>query len=407
MKKGFLNSKKARDALDHVPASPSTGSTSTFSTVGDDSEAPALQDLVIETDESIKQSAIITTIPPRGSQTCQMVTIPAMKDFLLRRLRSSDPKISKVKYAVQDTPDMGKGLFATADIAFGETFLVEKPFIVFPKNIGPAFKVSREGIDATSEAWTTVYLKAGEKVLERVLDRLGEEDRDAFNALCDHSIANPKERPILSRMACNAFNLDLQEPPGVQTWGGEYVGVPRIGARINHSCSGANIVEDFDPETFTFSYAASRDIKAGQQIMRYYVTRTLPVAQRRAALSAQQIICTCSACTNATPKTDKLRLEYQARVNILTKACQTSGPLPTAQAQAWLATTLRMKDEMEKEGLDNDPSFMQVWYSLQILYGRLRDEEKEDMCRRRLEGYMEFPGAIRERKKGHPGSRRT
>lgn len=166
-------------------------------------------------------------------------------------------------------------------------------------------------------------------------------------------------------------------------------------------------MEDFDPETFTFSYTASRDIKAGQQIMRYHVTRTLPVAQRREALIAQQIICTCSACTNATPKTDKLRLEYQARVNILTKACQTSGPLPTAQAQAWLATTLRMKDEMEKEVLDNDPSFMQVWYSLQILYGRLRDEEKEDMCRRRLEGYMKFPGAIRERKKGHPGSRRT
>lgn len=403
MQKGFLNSKKARKALAKAGSSTEVTGSSTSALANE----AALPDEVIETNEVIKRAGIITTIPPKGPQTCQMITIPAVKDFILKHLSvlASSRTVSTVKYAVQDTADMGKGLFATSAISFAETFLLEKPLIVFPKNMGPAFSISRPGHAASSDIWTTVCLDESEKMLERVVERMSKEDREEFEALCDDSMADPGKRPLLSRMLCNTLNLDIIEPRGV-SFGEGYVGVPRIGARMNHSCSGANVVFDFDPETFTLSYTATRDIKAGDELFLSYVDATATVAQRREGMLAQRFTCVCSACTNATPKTDKLRLEFRARTDLLARVCMEPGPQPPIQTQAWLATTLRMKAEMEKEGLDNEPHFLQVWYALQIMYGRLRDVEKEEMCRRKVEGFLRFPGAIKERKRGPPGSRR-
>ncbi|KAF6762569.1 hypothetical protein DFP72DRAFT_1060822 [Ephemerocybe angulata] len=349
----------------------------------------------LEANAVLKQSAIIATIPSKGSQSCQMVTTPRTKAFILQQPNISlpTPTTIPIKYAVRVTAGMGKGLFATVDIPFAETFLVEKPLVVLPKNIGEAFMIPRSGL--TPAAWHEACMDEGEKILQRALDRMTEEDRKTFEALCDISMEDAAKRPLISRLVSNAMNLQMDDPSGLN-FGNGYVGIPRAGARINHSCT-ANAVFHFDPETFNISYTAMRDIKAGHQIFLSYVGGGGTCTRRKQAMTRYNFVCSCSACTDATQETDKLRLEFRPRIESL--AGPSAKVQSVAQAKALLGSTIQLKKALEKEGLDNEPHFMNVWFALQALYMKTGDVGNAELCGKRAAAYLTFPAARAQFKK--------
>ncbi|KAJ3805938.1 hypothetical protein F5876DRAFT_50958, partial [Lentinula aff. lateritia] len=55
--------------------------------------------------------------------------------------------------------------------------------------------------------------------------------------------------------------------------------VPRVASRINHSCA-PNVVYHFDEATFTFNMVATRDIRAGEEILTMYCGLQVPKAER-------------------------------------------------------------------------------------------------------------------------------
>jgi hypothetical protein len=186
----------------------------------------------------LKTPAIITAIPSltlsSGTQTSQMVTVVPTKESILqnRSLTSQIPHPSPVRYAIRETEDMGRGLFATRDIAFGETILVERPLVALPKNIGSAFKIPRSGL--TPDKWHDLCMNEAEKLLGVARNRMNEEDRELFESLCNISAEDAQRRPLVSILVSNAMNLHIRDAPVAQDFGNGYVGIPRLGSRINH-----------------------------------------------------------------------------------------------------------------------------------------------------------------------------
>ncbi|KAF5331659.1 hypothetical protein D9611_007632 [Ephemerocybe angulata] len=197
------------------------------------------------------------------------------------------------------------------------------------------------------------------------------------------------KRPWISRLVSNAMNLQMDEPGGLN-FGKGYLGIPRVGARINHSCT-ANAVFHFDPDTFNLSYTAMRDIKAGDQIYLSYVPATATRTHRRQGFGRYKFVCRCSACTDATQETDKLRLDFGLLIDSLPG--HSAKLLSMAQAKASLPTIIQLKEALEKEGLDNEPRFMQVWFTLEMLYTNIQDVENAELCSKRGQAYLTFPAA--------------
>jgi hypothetical protein len=67
---------------------------------------------------------------------------------------------------------------------------------------------------------------------------------------------------------------------------------------------------------------------------------------------------------------------------------QGSGP----SARDVLAEALKLKDRLEREGLDVEPKFSEVWVVLHFLYQKLGDAAEVERCLRKLQTYSTFPG---------------
>ncbi|RXW25166.1 hypothetical protein EST38_g648 [Candolleomyces aberdarensis] len=366
MKRGFLKTPKANRPLPSDGLVTAKSPLETKQSQGND--RPVLghtanaQDHTVLVTDVLKTPAIITAIPSTpssGIQTSQVVTVAPTKELILqnRSLARQIPTPSPVRYAIRETEDMGRGLFATRDVALGENVLVERPLVVLPKNIGSAFKVPRSG--QNPDQWHEVCMDEAEKLLGLARDRMNEEDRKLFESLCNISAEDPQRRPLVSILVSSAMNLHIRDAPMAQNFGNGYVGIPRLGSRINHSCI-ANAVFNFDPDTFLVSYTATRDIKAGEQVFLAYFPATATLAQRRQGMGRYRFVCKCSACTNATEETDKFRAEAYSHIDNLVRRAMVPSQGPGPSARDLLAQALKLKDQLEREGLDVEPKFSEA-----------------------------------------------
>lgn len=149
----------------------------------------------------------------------------------LRRAMLNAPP---TKCAVEGTTDMGLGLFATTDISFGERILVERPFVVLPKNIGHAFKIPQTG--RTPNEWHEVCMDEAERLLKLAVERMDKDDADQLRSRCNISTEDPQKRPLVSILVACAMNLGFDDAPDALGFGNGYLGIPRLGSRINHRC---------------------------------------------------------------------------------------------------------------------------------------------------------------------------
>lgn len=127
----------------------------------------------------------------------------------------------------------------------------------------------------------------------------------------------------------------------------------------------------FSIPSFSFQCSALVDIKAGEQLFYSYCETDQSVAKRQLELAPYGIVCSCPACTHATPETDKLRTEYQKiAMNYITKLTG------RRVAESAIEPVIHFKDALIKEGFHFKSEYRGMVHLLQILYEGIGMMEK-------------------------------
>jgi len=133
-------------------------------------------------------------------------------------------------------------------------------------------------------------------------------------------------------------------------------------------------------------FTAIKDIKAGEELVYAYCRLDKSAAERNEELWAYGIVCDCRACVNATPETDKLRMEYAKTINDMLMASKSSN-LPDDA----LVPVLRFKNELDKEGLNVDMTYAGVLMVLHSIASQRRNFEEADEYLRDWKRFMDLP----------------
>jgi SET domain len=299
-------------------------------------------------------------------------------------------------YVIKPTPDMGLGVFATRDIKMGELIFAERPLLVTPCAI-----MGTSENEYNLKTQKAILMMEWEKTLEIAVDRMEAEDKNAFMELAN-SHKDDGSGPILGITRTNGFRVGSNIFDGSEMredGHNAYSGVIKIGSRINHrycvlplpfeimiflhmhisiSCM-PNVQIVFSTPSFSFQCSASVDIKAGEQLFYAYCEVDEPVAKRQAGLAPYGIVCSCPACTHATPETDKLRTEYRKIAKnyivngIWNKTTSSSGG---RVAESAIEPVIRFKDALIREGFHFTSEYKAMILLLQNFYEGIGMKEK-------------------------------
>jgi len=286
------------------------------------------------------------------------------------------PKASygtQAAYVINATPDMGLGVFATRDIKMGELIFAERPLLVTPRsNLG----VSTQNVQHYNlKTQTAIAMMEWERTLEAAVGRMEPEDRNAFMELAN-SHKDDGSGPILGIIRTNGFRVGpiFDGPEKRPDGNNAYSGVIKIGSRINHSCM-PNVGITFSTPSFSFQCSALVDITAGEQLFYPYCGVDQPVAERQVELAPYGIVCSCPACTHATPKTDKLRTEYRKiAMNFILNTNWNSGKRGVAESV--IKPVIKFKDALIKEGFHYTSEYKAMILLLQNFYEGIGMMEK-------------------------------
>src|SRR6266545_1062260 len=124
-----------------------------------------------------------------------------------------------------------------------------------------------------------------------------------------------------------------------------------------YSCM-PNVGPIFKISSFSYQFIALRDIKAGEELYCAYCSASRTKAERQTDLAPYGFSCTCPACINATPATDKLRKTFKDQVSPLDVKVNQLGQ-PELMAEG-LASAKALESEMVAEGLDETLDFFNL-----------------------------------------------
>ncbi|RXW13218.1 hypothetical protein EST38_g12633 [Candolleomyces aberdarensis] len=267
------------------------------------------------------------------------------------------PKIPN-KIVVKPTDDgTGMGVFATRDIKRFEPILVERPYLVYPRRSAGGTLSDKAFEELSDNQIGQLMVKNSEPYFRYLVDQqMTSKERRDFMSLAN-SHMNDGSGPVFGIVRTNGFGIEFGEGlPGADRdfWTGElggYGAVTKIGSRFNHSCI-PDVAHGFDASTFTMRFTALRDIKKGSQIFTGYTSPSATKAERQKALAPYGFECTCRACVNATPQTDKLRkVSLALTQRWRSQAIKVWSKDPNLTEKV-LIPVLETKRRMEEEGLD-------------------------------------------------------
>lgn len=133
-----------------------------------------------------------------------------------------------------------------------------------------------------------------------------------------------------------------------------------------------NVRYHFELDSFSIQFHALRDIKAGEQLLYAYSCCNSTVAGRQIEHASYGFVCKCPACVNATPKTDRLRQQYQGQIDFLTTALEKSLKVD----EFLLRTAVDLEKEVDKEGLRGDVRFVKLLRAISLAYTKLGKPKK-------------------------------
>jgi hypothetical protein len=122
----------------------------------------------------------------------------------------------------------------------------------------------------------------------------------------------------------------------------------RVITHIACSCS-PNASFEFSLSSFSMQFHAMRDIKAGEEIFYSYTNIYLPAAQRRKQLEPYGFTCACTACSHATPESDKFRGSADDKIKIFERLYQLAVESGSAR-ETILPNLLEFRKKLREEG---------------------------------------------------------
>ncbi|KAF9538637.1 SET domain-containing protein, partial [Agrocybe pediades] len=294
--------------------------------------------------------------------------------FLKPVPKPSDPTC----YAVRSTPDMGLGCFATRAIEAGEIVFAERPLLVVPAacRLGNSSQIiARYGIHQGN----LVVLAEWEKVLEVAVARMTEENRKAFMALANNHTEDGSG-PILGIARTNGYTTDkiFDGPVRLANNANMYSLILKIGSRVNHSCR-PNVAYDFDLVSFSFSFKALKDIAAGEQLFYSYCDVNVSASVRRSQLAPYGVVCKCLSCINATPVSDKIRMEFENRIGNTAKWMMDPG--------ANIHHALKLRQDLIDEGLEGMQTYAGCLYVISMMYMAMGEPIQQQIFQNEFEKY--------------------
>ncbi|KAF8902873.1 hypothetical protein CPB84DRAFT_1678515, partial [Gymnopilus junonius] len=285
-------------------------------------------------------------------------------------------------YEIKETPDtmVGGGVFATRDIKAGKLIFTERPLIVAPRYIDLPDPQSFQDLEpyTRERLLQLLMMRKFELLLKLAMDRMDEEDQNAFLAL-RNCHKEDGSGPLLGILRTNGFGINKLYDGEERTDRKLYTGVTKIGSRINHSCT-PNVIYKFSLPSFSFQFCAITDIQAGEQLFFSFCVTDQSKAERHAELAAYGIICNCRVCEHATPETDKLRKEYQRRTRqYIAKVQQwtvmviddSPGSSRNVLNEERLEPILVLRDALREERLQYTDEYRAILWNVHLFYKKL------------------------------------
>ncbi|KAF8815516.1 SET domain-containing protein, partial [Phlegmacium glaucopus] len=265
---------------------------------------------------------------------------------------------------VKETPNMGLGLFATADIGPDELLFSERPLIVYPMAMPSTLSESNQYLQLD---FMKISLHEQEQNLECAVSRMSDDDQKAYRNLWNNHTEDGSG-PLLGIARTNGYVIDLHDGL-VETTTNSYCAVGKLASRINHSCL-PNVYQQFEIPSFSIQYKARRYIKAGEQILYSYCRLDQTLAERRLELAPYGMVCTCSVCVNAMPETDKLRKEY-AHGFAAIRDLLNRNTSNIKMVDRFVEEIIKLQQAMLKEGLDIVDGYVDLMDLLESAYSRV------------------------------------
>ncbi|KIM46892.1 hypothetical protein M413DRAFT_422389 [Hebeloma cylindrosporum] len=351
MKRGFLNGSKAKRQLE---AKVSNQSPNASRAAGPNIEYPARENAPrpqINEAETLKNNVPAPTAIPIN------LTKPGMQ-------LAPVPKTAQKNYIIKNTADMGKGIFATRDIKAYELVFAERPILITHNGIPPPIYLGgNKGLQGLCRRrprgrWTFLAQLRG------ALDRMKEEDKQAFMDLAQVPSFGEHWGPLGRRIQTNSFGIMGLDPK-------IYSGIGKVASFMNHSCC-PNVIQNFDLPTLSITFAAVRDIKKGEQIVYSYTDIYQPAAARQQDVAKYSFRCKCKACIGYTSDIDKFRATYREALSNLF-AYQNRflrNPLVTEQA---LNPVYQFKSSSIKAGIETSDADKIILETLEMVNERKGD----------------------------------
>jgi len=318
--------------------------------------------------------------PPEGWTEC-MLSAQA-KHILISTPGYPKPLLqpSARNHRIDDTPDMGKAMFATRNLNTGQFILCERPMTMTPLEMSAAIEF---GPEFTKEQHMQATLFEWEKKMKLVFNRMPPAHQTAYMALAN-SHKQDGSGPLTGIIRTNGFGIyDIQQATstGTETPGRKreaYSVICNDISRMNHSCS-PNTFKVFELASLSFQVYAIRDIKKGEQLTVQYTDIMQPFADRKEALAPYGFECTCASCQNPTVS-DALRREIA-----------TLPPLQQLIMSAPRSLYMRFEHNlkqiaiMEKEGLQCSGWYLTYLRVVRQTYIYMGDQAKVSEYDRKLE----------------------
>jgi len=280
----------------------------------------------------------------------------------------------------------------------GELIFAERPLLVTPRGTSGVNEEDVQHYDLKTQM--AIAMMEWEKTLEVAVGRMEPENKKALMELAN-SHKHDGSGPILGIIRTNGFKVGggiFDGPVERDDAYNAYSGVIKIGSRINHSCM-PNVKIEFATPSFSFQCFAVVDIKAGGQLFYAYCGVEQPVTKRQAELAPYGIVCSCPACTHATPETDKLRTEYRniamdyiVNKNYPWKKVDSGRRV----AESAIEPVMKLKDALIREGFQYTSEYKAMILLLQNFYEGIGMWEKARPYKEEYKRYKLSSDTIKE-----------
>ena len=192
---------------------------------------------------------VVDTDPDGHTEFISHIKMPIPKHLTSPGVQLAPvPKTSQKNYIIKNTPNMGKGIFATREIKAYDLVFAERPILITHSGMVPPIYIGgNKGIAGPMSGenarkmgiYSNSFLVAFEAQLQGALDRMKKEDKQMFIDLTHVPTFGKLWGPLARRIQTNSFGI-----MNLDTTNGKpkpYSGIGKDASFMNHRFDSSHI----------------------------------------------------------------------------------------------------------------------------------------------------------------------